>query len=158
MIYLFKHIVVRTKREVNDIYKSLFGKDFYDMTDYNGDEIISEHDKCVKIYDDSFELHIRDGRDKIKVFGIKMYEYRVERWYEDNKEHELIEGTDEVLDPEKYAAYCKDSGDEIRIYDNRSDVLVDSYRYELPEISSIADKIESALKQEQFKKSYTQTR
>lgn len=157
MIYHFKHIVVRTKKEVNDIYKSLFGKDYYN-TEFNGDELISEYDEGIKIYDDSFELHIRDGRDKIKVFGIKMYEYRVERWYEDNKEHELIEGTDEVLDPEKYSAYCKDSGDEIRIYDNRSDALVDSYKHDMAEINSIADKIEAALKQERAKKSYTQTR
>ena len=157
MIYHFKHIVVRTKKEVNDIYKSLFGKDYYN-TEFNGDELISEYDEGIKIYDDSFELDIRDGRDKIKVFGIKMYEYRVERWYEDNKEHELIEGTDEVLDPEKYSAYCKDSGDEIRIYDNRSDALVDSYKHDMAEINSIADKIEAALKQERAKKSYTQTR
>ncbi len=161
MIYLFKHVVVRTKREVNEVYKSLFGDDYYDTSDFNGDEIISEHDECVKIYDDSFEIHIRDGRNDCDVFDMKKYKYRVE-WWQPNGDGKWLSSeigrSDEVLDPEDYSEYCKHSGDEIRIYSNCSGKLMDSYRYEISDIDEIVQKIEGALKNNFSDKSNIKTR
>ena len=53
---------------------------------------------------------------------------------------------DEVLDPESYSEYCKQDGDEIRIYYNRTGRLVDAYRYEISDIREVADRIDNALR------------
>lgn len=160
MIYLFKHIVVRTKKDVNDAYKFFFDDDYYNSSDYNGEELISEHDDCVKIYDDSFEIHINDGTNECDVFDFKKYKYRVEWWQMKNDEWVkcAIDNSDEVLDPERYSEYCKQNGDEIRIYSNYSGKLIDSYRYEISGIEEIANKIETALNKSFSNKTNIMTR
>lgn len=144
MIYIIKHITVRTKKEVNKIYHYLFGNDFYDISDeeYDGEEIISSRDELVKIYDDHFELNINDGINGKRVFD--MSKYRVELCCKRNLI--ILDMCDEVLDPESYSEYCKQDGDEIRIYYNRTGRLVDAYRYEISDIREVADRIDNALR------------
>ena len=146
MIYIFNHIVIRTKRELNDVYKSLFDEDYYDTNDegYNAEEMISEYDACVKVFDEKLEIRIDDGKDEIVEFDMRKHKYRVEHWKKNA--HYIIAECNEVLDTENYSDRCENNGDEIRIYNNFTNMLVDSYRYEFETfIEEIADRIEDAL-------------
>lgn len=147
MIYIFNHIVIRTRRELNDVYKSLFDEDYYDTNDesYNAEELITEYDACVKVYDDKLELRVNDGNEETIEFDMRKHKYRVEHWKNDS--YIVIDECNEVLDPESYSDRCKNNGEEIRIYNNFTNKLIDSYRYEFETfIEEIADRIEDALK------------
>lgn len=147
MIYIFKHVVVRTKRETNEIYKSLFDEDYYDTDEegYNAEELITEYDICVKAYDDKLELRIDDGIDETIEFDMRRCKYRVEHWK--NGSYIVIDECNEVLDPENYSEHCRSKGEEIRIYNNFTNKLVDSYICEefTAHIEEIADRIDEAL-------------
>lgn len=151
MIYVFKHIVVRTKKEVNEVYKSLFDDDYYDTSaeDYNGEEIITGCDEFVKINQSSFEIRVDDGTDERKEFDMWIYRYRVEHWHNnigDGWSNDVIDNSDEVLDPENYSTYCSGEGDEIRVYNNHTNELIDSFKLEIKAkaVEAIAEKIEDA--------------
>lgn len=149
MIYIFNHVVIRTKREVNEVYKSLFDEDYYDTDDenYNAEEMITEYDACVKVYNEKLELRVDDGKNETVEFDMRRYKYRVEHWKNDS--YIVIDECNEVFDPESYSGHCKSKGEEIRIYNNFTDKLVDSYRYEFDaHIIGIANRIEDALKRD----------
>lgn len=154
MIYLFKHIVVRTKREVNEVYKSLLGEDYFDTSDesYNGEEVITSRDECIQIHENSFEISKNDGSEGCTEFDMHIARYRVEHRHKIDGCicDEIIDESDAVLDPEKYLDCCSE-GDEIRIYNNHTNKLLDAYRREKSdeeEFEEIADRIEQSLKKD----------
>lgn len=148
MIYVFNHVVVRTRREVNEVYKSLFDEDYYDTDDEscNAEELITEYDACVKVYDDKLELRVDNGTDEIVEFDMQKCKYRVERWKNDSCI--VIDECNEVLDPENYSEHCRSKGEEIRIYNNFTNKLVDTYVCEgfTAHIEEIADRIDDVLR------------
>ena len=148
MTYVFNHVVVRTRREVNEVYKSLFDEDYYDTDgeSCNAEELISEYDACVKVYDEKLEIRIDDGKDEIIEFDMRKCKYRVDRWKNDSCI--VIDECNEVLDPESYSEHCRSKGEEIRIYNNFTNKLVDTYVCEgfTAHIEEIADRIDDALR------------
>lgn len=147
MIYIFNHIVIRTRRELNDVYKSLFDEDYYDTNDesFNAEELITEYDACVKVYNEKLEIHMDDGKDEIVEFDMRKSKYRVEHWK--NGSYIVIDECNEVLDPENYSEHCRSKGEEIRIYNNFTNKLVDTYVCEeFTAIEKIANRIDEALK------------
>jgi len=147
LIYIFNHIVIRTRKELNDVYKSVFDEDYYDTDDenYNAEELITEYDACVKVCGDKLELRLSDCNNETVEFDMLKRKYRVEHWK--NESSVVIEECDEVSDPESYSDQCRSKGEEIRIYNNFTNKLVDTYvcvGYET-HIEEIADRIEEAL-------------
>lgn len=132
MTYIFRNITIRTKGELNGVYKSVVGKDWFDATDeeYDADEVITVCE-AVSFFEDGFELAVNDGNDDVIEFDMSITpRYIVELWRK-NDDVLLVDSANEVYDPESYSEYCSLPGDEIRIYDRFADKLEDYYEHSI---------------------------